>query len=208
MTYVASVKRRIGTPDSLLTSGLEPIAKMSEPLRVPCSQKRQTAATIAQRMMLTEMRQHMRRTDPIEGGVGDRDGAPTGDEDEQPLQNRRHGQGHDQRRQTQIADAKAVHRSDRGGGEKREGDGAEARRVAVERHQRQNDRRDCDDRGDREIDAPADHRDGLANSDEPDHRRELDDVAQVSVGAEAADRERGGDPQDRDNYVGDERAAV
>ena len=45
----------MGTPDSLLTTGFVPIAKISEPLGVPCSRKRQAPATIAQRMMPAEM---------------------------------------------------------------------------------------------------------------------------------------------------------
>ena len=110
------------------------------------------------------------------------------------MQDRRHGQGHDQRRQTQIADAEAVHRSDSGGDEKRERDGSEPGGVSVESHQRQNDGGDGDDRADREIDPAADHRDGLADSDQADHRGELDDVAQMGVGAEAPDQQRGGDP--------------
>ena len=61
---------------------------------------------------------------------------------------------------------------------------------------------------DRKIDPAADHGDGLADADEADHRGELDDIAQVGVGAEARDQQRGRDPQDRDNRVGDERAAV
>src|SRR3984957_2294465 len=150
----------------------------------------------------------MRRTDPIERGVGDRDRAPARNEDEEPLQDRRHGQGHDQRRQTEIADDEAVQRSDSGGDEKRERDCSEPGGVGVESHQRQDDGGDRDDRADREIDPAADHGNGLADTNEADHRRKLDDIAQVGVGAEARDQERGRDPQDRDNPVGDERAAV
>ena len=87
-------------------------------------------------------------------------------------------------------------------------DCAEARSVGVESHQRQNDGADRDDGAHREIDPAADHRDRLADSDESDHRGKLNDVAQVSVGAEARNQERGGDPKDRDNRISDERATV
>src|SRR4029077_4659626 len=60
----------------------------------------------------------------------------------------------------------------------------------------------------REIDPAADHGDGLADTNEADHRGKLDDIAQVGVGAEACDQQRGADPKDRDNRIGDERAIV
>ena len=94
------------------------------------------------------------------------------------------------------------------GDEKRERNGSKPREVGVESHQRQNDGGDGDDRAHRKIDPAADHGDGLADANEADHRGELDDIAQVGVGAEARDQERGRDPQDRDNRVGDERAAI
>ena len=65
----------------------------------------------------------------------------------QPLQDGRHGERHDQRRQTEIADAETVHRADPARDEKRQRDRAEPGGVAVERHQRQNDRGHRDDRG-------------------------------------------------------------
>jgi len=89
---------------------------------------------MAQRMMLTEMVSTC--VEPIQSreGLVTEMALPPAMRMSKPLQDRRHGQGHDQRRQTEIADAEAVHRADRGGDEKREGNGAEARRVTVERH--------------------------------------------------------------------------
>ena len=191
----------------MLTTGLVPIAKMSEPLRVPCSQNRQTAATIAQRMMLAEMVRTCVEPSQSSEGLVTEIGAPAGNENEEPLQDRRHGQGHDQRREAQIADAEPVHCADSGSDDERERDGAEARGVGVERHQRQDDGGDCDDRADRKVDTAADHSNGLADADEADHRGEFDDIAQMRVGAETSDEKRGCDPEDRDNRIGDQRAA-
>ena len=94
------------------------------------------------------------------------------------------------------------------GDEKRERNSSKARGVSIESHQRQNDGSDRDDCADRKIDPAADHGDGLADANEADHRGKLNDIAQVGVSAEACDHQRGRDPQDRDNSVGDKRAAV
>ncbi len=47
--------RCIGMPESRLTTGLVPMAKISAPLRVKCSQNRAAAATIIQSRMMVEM---------------------------------------------------------------------------------------------------------------------------------------------------------
>ena len=120
--------------------------------------------------------------EPDDQRVLGRDGAAAGDDDQQTLQERRHGQRHDHRMDAQQRDAEPVDEAD-AVGERQDARGWRSTPGRI--------RRPGDSSGrpmaltvtmaaDRQVDAAGDDHEGLADRDEADDGGELDEVAQMA----------------------------